>query len=199
MRYQVKETRNRVTVRTIVALSSLLAMSIAGNCITGSLAWHFASTQKTITTPMIFDRSFTSDAAQGDASLNSMLVRSLVNLRLSVTPETVDNQHAALLRWVPPEYRPDLKKTLSAEADYIKKNGVSTVYRIDDETIDTKTGDTIVSGTLSASTSNGSLKLAMPDVTKAYRLSVKYVDGIIRLTAFPEVQPLQPSHQQHQG
>src|SRR5476649_1673487 len=113
MRYQVKETRNRVTVRTIVALSSLLGLSLVSTCIVGSLAWHFASTQKTITTPMFYDRSFTSDAAQGDANLNSMLVRSFVNLRLSVTPETVDNQHAALLRWVPPEDRSDLKKTLA--------------------------------------------------------------------------------------
>ena len=35
-----------------------------------------------------------------DAALNGMLVRSFVNLRLSVTPETVDSQHAALLRFV---------------------------------------------------------------------------------------------------
>lgn len=187
MRLQVKETRNRMMVVTLMSLTSLLAVSIAANCITGSLAWHFYRTQKTVTTPMMFDRAFTSTAAEGDAALNSMMVRSLINLRLSVTPETVDGQHTALLRWVPSEDRPEMKKALAAEAEYIKKNGVSTVFRIDDETTDIRTGDIIVRGTLSASTSNGSLTLALPDVNKAYRLSVGYVDGLIRLTAFPEV------------
>lgn len=187
MKFQVKETRNRMMVVTLMSLTSLLAVSIAANCITGSLAWHFYRTQKTITTPMMFDRAFTSTSAEGDVALNSMMVRSLINLRLSVTPETVDGQHAALLRWVPAEDRPEMKKALAAEAEYIKKNGVSTVFRIDDETTDTRTGDITVRGTLSASTSNGSLTLALPDVSKAYRLSVGYVDGLIRLTAFPEV------------
>ncbi|PKE27621.1 conjugal transfer protein [Rahnella sp. AA] len=199
MKYQVKETRNRVTVIVIAALALLLGLSIVANGIIGGLAWHFYTTQKTITTPMMFDKSFTSDASQGDAALNSMLVRSFINLRLSVTPDTVDSQHAALLRWVPAEDRSALKKALAIEADYIKKNGISTVFRIDDQFIDTATGDITVSGLLSASTSNGSLKLDIPDVHKAYRLSVKYVDGIIRLTAFPEVQ-LPPSvSKQHQG
>ncbi|MBD8109353.1 hypothetical protein IFT93_23615 [Erwinia persicina] len=112
------------------------ALAGAFDCITGSLAWHFYRTQKTVTTPMMFDRAFTSTAAEGDAAINSMMVRSLINLRLSVTPETVDGQHAALLRWVPSEDRPEMKKALAAEAEYIKKNGVSTVFRIDDETTD---------------------------------------------------------------
>ena len=183
----------------LAALGALLTLALVATCITSAMAWHFASSQKTITTPMVFDRSFTSDASQGDASLNDMLVRSFINLRLSVTPDTVDSQHAALLRWVPPEARSDLKKSLAVEAEYIKKNGISTVFRLEDEKLDTRTGDTLVSGTLSASTSNGSLKLDMPDLHKAYLLSVKYVDGIIRLTAFPEVQLPQSVQKQHQG
>ncbi|MDE1188841.1 MAG: TraE/TraK family type IV conjugative transfer system protein [Pantoea sp.] len=187
MKYQVREGRNRVTVMALTGLGSLLALSVAANCITGALAWHFARTQKTVTTPMMFDRPFTSDSASGDAALNAMLVRAFINLRLSVTPETVDSQYAALLRFVPPENRDAMKKQLAAEAEYIKKNGVSSVFQIDDEITDTTTGDIIAQGTLSASTSNGKLKLTLPDANKAYRLSLHYVDGLIRLTAFPEV------------
>jgi conjugal transfer pilus assembly protein TraE len=199
MKYQVQETRHRVTMLTIGTLGSLLAVSIVGNCITGSLAWHFAKTQKTITTPMLFDRSFTSDATQGDANLNFMLVRSFISLRLSVTPETVDAQHEALLRYVPAEVRPEMKKALAIESQYIKKYGVSSIFRITEESLDPRTGDITVSGTLSASTTNGSLKLDLPDVNKAYKLSLHYVDGLIRLTAFPEVQPPQPANKQPQG
>ena len=187
MKYQVREGRNRVIILALSALGVLVFILAISNAITGALAWHFYKTQKTITTPMMFDRPFMSDAASGDAALNGMLVRSLMNLRLSVTPETVDNQHAALLRFVPAEYRDDMKKQLAAEAEYIKKNGVTSVFRIDDEITDTTTGDIIAHGTLSASTTNGNLKISLPDAHKAYRVSVHYVDGLIRLMAFPEV------------
>lgn len=198
MKYKVREGRNRVTVLALAGLGSLLALSIAANGITGALAWHFARTQKTITVPMLFDRPFVSTAASGDGALNGLLVRSFINLRLSVTPETVDSQHAALLRFVPPEDRDAMKKQLAAEAEYIKKYGVSSVFRLDDETTDTTTGDITVRGTLSAGTSSGNLKLSLPDTNKAWRLSVHYVDGLIRLTAFTEVPWTQPDRRPQQ-
>ncbi|GJL41921.1 TPA: TraE/TraK family type IV conjugative transfer system protein [Enterobacter cloacae] len=193
MKYQVREGRNRVVILVISSLVLLVFILAIGICITGAMAWHFHKTQKTLTTPMMFDRPFISDAASGDAALNGMLVRSFINLRLSVTPETVDAQHAALLRQVPAEYRDEIKKQLAAEAEYIKKNGVSSVFRIDDEITDTATGDIIAQGTLSASTTNGNLKISLPDAHKAWRLSVHYVDGLIRLTAFTEVPWQQPA------
>ncbi|MGC0797378.1 TraE/TraK family type IV conjugative transfer system protein [Pantoea agglomerans] len=198
MKYQVREGRNRVIILALCALSLLVFILAVSTVVTGALAWHFAKTQRTLTTPMMFDRPFLSDSASGDAALNGMLVRSFVNLRLSVTPETVDSQHAALLRFVPAEYRDDMKKQLAAEAEYIKKNGVSSVFRIDDEITDSTTGDITVQGTLSASTTNGNLNISLPDASKAYRLSVRYVDGLIRLTAFPEVPWTQPERRPQQ-
>ncbi|WNJ82269.1 TraE/TraK family type IV conjugative transfer system protein (plasmid) [Cedecea neteri] len=198
MKYQIKEGRNRVVILTLTGLLVLVFILAIGNGITGALAWHFYSTQKTVTTPMMFDRAFVSDSATGDQALNGMLVRSFVNLRLSVTPETVKSQHSALLRYVPPEYRDEMKKQLDAEAEYINKNGVTSVFRIDDEITDTTTGDIIVQGTLSASTTNGNLKINLPDAKKAYRLSVHYVDGLIRLTAFPEVPWTKPESRPQQ-
>jgi len=198
MKYQVREGRNRVIILALTVLTLLVFTLAIGNVVTGALAWHFAKTQRTVTTPMMFDRPFVSDFASGDAALNGMLVRSFVNLRLSVTPETVDSQHAALLRFVPADYRDDIKKQLAAEAEYIKKYGVSSVFRIDDEITDTTTGDVIAQGTLSASTTNGNLKISLPDAHKAYRLSVHYVDGLIRLTAFPEVTWTQPERRPQQ-
>ncbi|QKJ89310.1 conjugal transfer pilus assembly protein TraE (plasmid) [Paramixta manurensis] len=198
MRYDIREGRNRVIILALSGLVLLVFILSAGVGITGGLAWHFYHTQKTITVPMLFDRPFVSDAASGDAALNGLLVRSFLNLRLSVTPETVDSQHATLLRFVPPESRDALKKQLAAEADYIKKNGVTSVFRINDEMTDTTTGDIIAEGTLSASTTNGNLKIYLPDANKAYRLSVHYVDGLIRLTAFPEVPWTKPESRPQQ-
>jgi conjugal transfer pilus assembly protein TraE len=89
-----------------------------------------------------------------------------------------------------------MKKQLAAEADYIKKSGVTSVFRIDDAATDTTTGDITVQGVLNASTSNG--KLPLPDANKAYRLSVHYVDGLIRLTAFREVPWTKPERRPQQ-
>ncbi|MBW1215805.1 TraE/TraK family type IV conjugative transfer system protein [Pantoea allii] len=196
MKYQVGNERNRVVVATLAGLLLLVFLLGAGNVITGSLAWHFYHTQKTLTIPMGFDRPFLSDESGGDAALNAMLVRAFVNLRLSVTPETVDAQHTALLSFVPPADRDTMKKQLAAEADYIKKSGVTSVFRIDDAATDTTTGDITVQGVLNASTSNG--KLPLPDANKAYRLSVHYVDGLIRLTAFREVPWTKPERRPQQ-
>lgn len=129
LKYQFPETLNQQ--KRLGGLPTEEAVLILACAVTGALAWHFAKKQRTLTTPMMFDRPFLSDSASGDAALNGMLVRSFVNLRLSVTPETVDSQHAALLRFVPAEYRDDMKKQLAAEAEYIKNNGVSSVFRID--------------------------------------------------------------------
>ncbi|WP_458039099.1 TraE/TraK family type IV conjugative transfer system protein [Pantoea ananatis] len=204
MKLRVKETRNRLTVALLGGLGGLLALSVAGNCITGGLAWHFYRTQKTITVPMMFDRAFSSTATGGDANLNSMLVRSLASLRLNVTPETVDSQYKRLLSWVPPEQRSEMKKTLAVESDYIKNNGISSVYSIEHEFTDTTTGEITVGGRLHASTTNGTLDLVtpdahrvraasgkdridLPDARKAYRFNLHYVDGLISLTDFSEV------------
>ncbi len=79
MKYQVREGRNRVIILALCALSLLVFILAASTVVTGALAWHFAKTQRTITTPMMFDRPFTSGSASGDAALNGMLVRSFIN------------------------------------------------------------------------------------------------------------------------
>lgn len=204
MKLEVKESRDRLLALLLLTLSGLLIVSVLANCITGSLAWYCYWHQRTITTPMVYDRPFSSTMDGGDDNLYSMLARSLISLRLSVTPETVDRQHARLLSWVPPEERSALKKALVIEASYIKKNGISSVYSIEHEATDPKTGDIIVGGTIHASTMNGTVALNqpgsvrtatangvsrtdLPDEKKAYRLHIQYDNGLIRLTAFPEV------------
>lgn len=187
MKYNVKEGRNRAVVFTVAALVSLLALSIAGNCITGALAWRFATTQRTVTVPMMFDRPFISTDATGDENVDSMMALSFLNLRLSVTPEKVDAYHQKLLKFVPPESRSELKKVLSAEADYVKKHGISSVFSLDSESSDPATGDVLLTGTLRASTSNGSVTVPVPDETRTYRLHVGYVHGQMSLTKFNEI------------
>lgn len=187
MKLQIKETRHRMVVYTLTGLVALVFILAIGTGVAGAMAWHFAHTQKTLTVPMAFDQPFVSDVNGGDARLNGMLVRSLVNLRLNVTPETVDRQHALLLSWTSPAARSEMKKVLATEAAYVKKNGIASVYSIEDEATDPATGDVTVGGTLHASTTNGSVRIDLPDARQAWRLRLHYTDGLIRLEAFPEV------------
>jgi conjugal transfer pilus assembly protein TraE len=56
MKYQVREGRNRVVILVISSLVLLVFILAIGISINGAMAWHFYKTQKTLTTPMIFDR-----------------------------------------------------------------------------------------------------------------------------------------------
>ena len=47
--------------------------------------------------------------------------------------------------------------------------------------------DVLFTGTLRASTSNGSVTVPVPDETRTYRLHVGYVKGLISLTKFTEI------------
>ena len=58
MKYQVREGRNRVVILVISSLVLLVFILAIGISINGAMAWHFYKTQKTLTTPMIFDRPF---------------------------------------------------------------------------------------------------------------------------------------------
>lgn len=174
-------------VVTLTALIALLILSIAGNCITGGLAWYFATTQRTVTVPMMFDRPFSSTDATGDENVDSMMALSFVNLRLSVTPERVDAYHQKLLMFVPPENRSELKKVLSVEADYVKKHGISSVFSLNEEAVDSATGDILLTGTFRASTSNGGGIVPIPEETRTYRLHVGYIHGLMSLTKFTEI------------
>jgi len=57
MKLQVKGERDKQLSYAFIGLSSLVFLLGAGNVLTGSLAWYFATTQKTITTPMSYIRN----------------------------------------------------------------------------------------------------------------------------------------------
>lgn len=200
MKYRIKESRNKIMGYVIITLSSLLVVSLFSSVISGLLAWHFATTQRTVTVPMFFNQPFSSDAKGGDVSLMNMMAVSFSYLRLTVTPETIDGQQKALLSHVPAASRDALKKVLDVEAEYIKRNGVSSVFSISDINTISPT-EALVTGTLSASTTNGKLPAVDGTTTpaplkpeeKTYHLKIQYINGIVELLDFSEIK--KPSRQ----
>jgi conjugal transfer pilus assembly protein TraE len=62
MKLNIKGERDKQLRYAFIGLSALTFILGVGNVLTGSLAWYFATTQKTITTPLTFNRPFASDS-----------------------------------------------------------------------------------------------------------------------------------------
>jgi len=189
LKLKIKGERDKQLSYAFIGLASLLVLSGTGNVLTGSLAWYFATTQKTVTTPMTYNQPFTSDAVSADASGMTMFASSFIYWRLNVSPENIDNNQKMLLGFVPSAERDLLKKALDVEAERIKKGGITTRFDTKDIRVMTD-GSVEFSGTLKSSTTNGAITTPLKDQDKTYRLKISYVNGMINLHSFEELQPV---------
>lgn len=189
MKLSIKGERDRYIRLAFLGLSSLCGGLVISNVLSGSLAWYFYSTQKTITTPMGYNRPFASDATSADAAGMTMFATSFAYWRLNVTPETIDGQQKLLLAYIPPESRDKLKKVLDVEADRIKHDGITSRLEIH-EVREIEPGLMEVKGVLSSSTTNGQISTPLPPVTSTWRIKMSYVGGMLNLLDFSEMVPV---------
>ncbi len=192
MKMKIKGERDKQLSYAFIGLASLLVLSGMGNVLTGSLAWHFATTQKTVTTPMTYNQPFTSDAVGADASGMTMFASSFIYWRLNVSPENIDNNQNMLLGFVPSTERDALKKALDVEAERIKKGGITTRFDTKDIRV-MSDGSVEFSGTLKSATTNGAITTPLKDQAKTYRLKISYKNGIVNLHSFEELQQNPPT------
>lgn len=193
MKLSIKGERDRYKRLAFLGLLSLCGVQAIGNVLTGSLAWHFYSTQKTITTPMGFNRPFVSDATSADAAGMTLFATSFAYWRLNVTPETIDGQQKLLLSYIPPESRDKLKKVLDVEADRIKRGGITSHLEIH-EVREIEPGLIEVKGNLSSSTTNGQISTPLPPVASTWRIKMSYEGGMLNLLDFSELVPVTTTH-----
>ncbi|EBP3331400.1 conjugal transfer protein TraE [Salmonella enterica] len=189
MKLKIKGERDKQLSYAFLALALLLLLSAVGNVLTGSLAWYFATTQKTITTPMSFNQPFSSDASSADATGMTMFATAFIYWRLNVSPENVDNNQKMLLSFVPSAERDELKKALDIEAERIKKGGITTRFDTKEIRVMNEQGVVEFSGTLESSTTNGAITTPLKDQEKTYRLKLSYIEGLVNLHLFEELQP----------
>jgi len=193
MKLRIKGERDKYLRTAFISLSALSLLCVAGTVITSSLAWHFATTQKTITTPMTYNHPFSSDAKSADSTGMTMFATSFLYWRLNVSPESIDGNQKMLLGYVPAERRDALKKVLDVEAERIKKGGITTRFELHDiRIVDPGTVDMRL--TLYPSTTNGSITTALDSQDKTYRLNMSYENGIINLLDFSELVPVATPH-----
>lgn len=189
MKLKIKGERDKQLSYAFIGLTGLTLILGVGNVLTGSLAWHFATTQKTITTPMTYNRPFASDAVSADATGMTQFATSFIYWRLNITPENIDNNQKMILGYVPSAERDVLKKALDIEAERIKKGGITTQFDTKEIRV-TNDGSVEFSGTLKSSTTNGTITTFLKPEEKIYRLKLSYVNGVINLHSFEELQPV---------
>ncbi|AEN67223.1 TraE family protein (plasmid) [Enterobacter soli] len=189
MKLKIKGERDKQLSYAFIGLSAFSILMAAGNVLTGSLAWHFATTQKTITIPMTYNRPFVSDALSADATGMTQFATSFIYWRLNVTPENIDNNQKMVLGYVPSADRDALKKALDIEAESIKKGGITTQFETKEIRVNND-GSVDFSGTLKSSTTNGAITTFLKPQEKIYRLKLSYVNGVINLHSFEELQPV---------
>jgi len=189
MKLKIKGERDKQLSYAFIGLSAFSILMAAGNVLTGSLAWHFATTQKTITIPMTYNRPFVSDALSADATGMTQFATSFIYWRLNVTPENIDNNQKMVLGFVPSADRDALKKALDIEAESIKKGGITTQFETKEIRVNND-GSVDFSGTLKSSTTNGAITTFLKPQEKIYRLKLSYVNGVINLHSFEELQPV---------
>ncbi|MCS3490892.1 type IV conjugative transfer system protein TraE [Enterobacter sp. SLBN-59] len=193
MKMKIKGERDKNLAYGFIGLSALTILLAAGNVLTGSLAWYFATTQKTITTPLTFNRPFASDSKSVDATGLTQFAASFIYWRLNVSPENIDINQKIILGFVPSAERDALKKALDIETDRIKNAGITTQFitkeiRVtDDDTVQ-------YSGILKSSTTNGAIITPLKDQEKTYQLKLSYDNGVINLHSFEELKPVSPTN-----
>lgn len=189
MKLSIKGERDRYYRIAFLVVLIICCLQLITNVLSASLAWHFYSTQKTITTPMGFNRPFSSDASSADTTAMTMFATSFAYWRLNVSPETIDGQQKNLLAYVPPQSRDALKKALDVEADRIRKGGITTRLEIH-ELREIDPGIMEVKGILASSTTNGAITTVLPPVASTWRIKMSYEGGMINLLDFSEIVPV---------
>ncbi|HEY3591215.1 MAG TPA: TraE/TraK family type IV conjugative transfer system protein [Buttiauxella sp.] len=188
MKLRIKGERDKQLSYAFMGLASLLAMSGVGNVLTGSLAWYFATTQKTLTTPMTYNHAFSSDSTSADPTGMTMFATSFLYWRLNVSPENIDSSQKMILSFVPAENRDALKKAMDVEAERIKQGGITNRFETRDIRI-VDPGVVNISVTIYPSTTNGTITTPLKVQDKTYQLRMRYTNGTISLLDFTEIVP----------
>ncbi|QNQ22987.1 conjugal transfer protein TraE (plasmid) [Kosakonia sp. SMBL-WEM22] len=189
MKMDIKRSRDKYLRLAFIGMGSFAVLCTAATILSSALAWHFYSTQRTITTPMSYNQPFSSDASSADTAGMNMFATSFLYLRLNVSPENIDSQQKMLLNYVPAQSRDALKKALDVEADRIKKGGLTWRY-------DVRALRMVSPGVIDAdvvlhpSTTNGNITTELKEQARTYRLRMRYENGIINLDEMSELMPV---------
>ncbi|ASD99303.1 type IV conjugative transfer system protein TraE [Salmonella enterica] len=169
-----------VIILSLTTLVFILGFAVAWLAVTNRALIH---EQRTVVTPMTYNAPFVVSETKADTEYFRMMTLSFLALRLNVSPETVDSNHAFLMSFVEPEAREEFKKVLQEEAAQIKANDVNSTFYTTEINVYPVDGRIDVRGVLKMWIGNSKPSTEI----KTYRLRLKYTGGFTRIGRFYEV------------
>lgn len=124
--------------------------------------------------------SVSNNAVSSDYLEKSAL--SFINLRLNFDPDTIDKNHALILRFASSGAYQGLKKTLDDEATSVKAQGIASNFYSDSIHINRSTLSVLLGGKLVRSVVHKSL----PTVNTQFLITFKNNDGFLSIEKFVE-------------
>lgn len=107
---------------------------------------------------------------------------SFINLRLNFDPDTIDNNHDIILKFVSPSSYQKIKNALDVEAKLVKSQGISSSFYINKILINKKSLSAKISGMLNRSVIDKELK----SVNVTFLITFENDNGLLTLRKFVE-------------
>ena len=173
------EDAHKITKYLLCACGSLLSVVF----ILTALCINLSHRQMAVLVPMNMNAPlFVSNNSVSSQYLTESAL-SFMNLRLNFDPDTIDNNHALILRSVAPSDYSDIKKSLDIEADFVKKQSISSSFYINGISVNKEMLSVLIDGTLARSVGDKKLSL----VKTKFQINFKNDDGLLLITQFFEV------------
>lgn len=183
MSVKAKLSGNKVVGYFIAGLLFFLSLALAGNLYQGMTIRSLISQREKIVIPMTFDAPFVVSETRQSAAYLQMMALSFLSLRLNVSPETVDRQHAFLLSYIRADMREKFVPVLAAESRKIRENAVASAFYQKGIQVYPAEGIADIRGVLK--TWIGSSPPL--EESKHYRLKLSYQAGVTSIEKFVEV------------
>jgi conjugal transfer pilus assembly protein TraE len=174
--------------RATTLLAALLLLSMLATTLLAALAWRQTGRERVVLVPPAIHKTFWVDGERASAEYLEQMGYFLAQLTLNVTPQNVEHQGRVLLQYVSPEAYGDLRTSLMASAERIKRDGASTVFSAQDLLVDEATQRVGLRGVLSTFISDR----RVAESAKGYLIELHTTGGRLYLKRFRETTPHDP-------
>lgn len=172
--------------------ASLLAVMLMGslgvNLVLAVFAVRLAGHERIVLVPPAIHKSFWVEAERASPEYLEQMAYFLLQLTLNVTPQSVDHQARLLLQYAAPASFGELRTTLAAAAERLKRDSAATVFSAQDITVDERRLRVGVRGQLTTFISDRRVS----ELAKGYALEFETRAGRIFLKSFAETRPHDP-------
>ena len=169
-------------------LVALLVGSMLVNLILALFAVRLAGHERIVVVPPSIHKTFWVESDRVSSEYLEQMGYFLMQLTLNVTPQSIDHQAKMLLQYAAPASFGELRTALLAAAERLKRDGASTVFSVQDITVDERALRVGVRGQLTTFITDRRVS----EVSKAYAIELQYSGGRLFLKAFRETHPNDP-------